>query len=196
MPSTLVLPEPLQVRLNGLPQGLQDHIGRVRVIARELAVAHAVDQDLAELTAAAHDVARHIPGAQLIEEAERLGIVVHAVERSVPILLHGPVGAGWLAEEHEVDDQGVLEGVRWHTTAHPDLAPVGQIVFIADKLDPHKAKTYPFQAAVREAAIRSLEEGALTFLDGMLRQHVDRGDLIHPLCTDTRNALVLAAACC
>jgi predicted HD superfamily hydrolase involved in NAD metabolism len=194
--STLVLPEPLQARLDALPLGLQNHIGRVRVIARELAGAHAVDEDLTELTAAAHDVARHIPGAQLVEEAERMGIVVNTVERSLPILLHGPVGAGWLADAHEVDDPGVLEGVRWHTTAHPDLAPVGQIVFIADKLDPHKAKAYPFQAVVREAAMRSLEEGALAFLDGMLRQHVERGNLIHPLCTDTRNALVLAAACC
>jgi predicted HD superfamily hydrolase involved in NAD metabolism len=193
---TLVLPELLQARLDALPQGLQDHIGRVRGIARELAAAHAVDEDLAELTAAAHDVARHIAGARLIEEAERLGIAVNAVERSVPILLHGPVGAAWLAEGREVADPGVLEGVRWHTTAHPDLAPVGQIVFIADKLDPHKAKVYPFQAAVREAALRSLEEGALVFLDGMLRQHLDRGDLIHPLCTDTRNALVLAAVSC
>ena len=25
--------------------------------------------------------------------------------------------------------------MHWHTTAHPDLAPVGQVVFIADKLD-------------------------------------------------------------
>ena len=194
--STLVLPQPLQARLDGLPQGLQDHINRVRGIARELAGAHAIDEDLAELTAAAHDVARHVSGPQLIEEAERLGIAVNAVERCVPILLHGPVGAAWLAEGREVDDPGVLEGVRWHTTAHPDLAPVGQIVFIADKLDPHKARAYPFQDAVREAALRSLEEGALTFLDGMLRQHLERGDLIHPMCTDTRNALVLAAASC
>ena len=192
----LVLPPTLQSRLDGLPQGLQAHISRVRGIARELAGAHGVDADLAELTAAAHDVARHIAGAQLIEEAERVGISVNSVERAVPILLHGPVGAAWITEDASVSDPGVVEGVRWHTTAHPDLAPVGQVVFIADKLDPHKSKAYPFQAEVREAAFRNLHEGALVFLDGMMRQHVDRGDLVHPLCTDTRNALLLAAMGC
>lgn len=194
--SDLALPTSLQARLDALPEGLRNHINRVRDIARDLAGAHAIDQDLAELTAAAHDVARHIPGPHLIEEAERMGFPVNAVERSVPILLHGPVGAGWLVEEGALNDPSVLEGVRWHTTAHPDLAPVGQVVFIADKLDPHKAKAYPFQAIVRAAAYRDLHEGALAFLDAMLKLHLDHGDLIHPLCTDTRNALLLGALGC
>ena len=194
--SDLALPTTLQARLDALPEGLRNHINRVRDIARDLASAHGIDQDLAELTAAAHDVARHIPGPQLIEEAERMGFAVNAVERSVPILLHGPVGAGWLAEDGALSDPGVLEGVRWHTTAHPDLAPVGQVVFIADKLDPHKAKAYPFQDTVRAAAYLNLQDGALAFLDGMLKLHLDRGDLIHPLCTDTRNALLLGALGC
>jgi predicted HD superfamily hydrolase involved in NAD metabolism len=194
--SELSLPLSLQARLDALPGGLRNHINRVRGIARDLAGAHGIDQDLAELTAAAHDVARHIPGPQLIEEAERMGFAVNAVERSVPILLHGPVGAGWLAEDGALSDPGVLEGVRWHTTAHPDLAPVGQVVFIADKLDPHKANAYPFQDTVRAAAYLNLQDGALAFLDGMLKLHLDRGDLIHPLCTDTRNALLLGALGC
>jgi predicted HD superfamily hydrolase involved in NAD metabolism len=194
--SDLALPTTLQARLDALPDGLRSHINRVRDIARDLASAHAIDQDLAELTAAAHDVARHIPGPQLIEEAERMGFPINAIERSVPILLHGPVGAGWLAEDGALSDPGVLEGVRWHTTAHPDLAPVGQIVFIADKLDPHKANAYPFQDTVRAAAYQNLNDGALAFLDGMLKLHLDRGDLIHPLCTDTRNALLLGALGC
>jgi hypothetical protein len=30
----------------------------------------------------------------------------------------------------------------------------------------------------------------------MLKLHLDHGDLIHPLCTDTRNALLLGALGC
>jgi predicted HD superfamily hydrolase involved in NAD metabolism len=190
------LPPSLQERLDGLPNGLQLHIARVRGIAREVAAAHAIDPDLADLTAAAHDVARHLPGPRLIEEAERLGIEINDVERALPILLHGPVGAGWLAKDGAITDPAVLEGVRWHTTAHPDLAPVGQVVFIADKLDPHKLRAYPFQPEVREAAMRSLNEGALVFIDGVLRQHLDRRELVHPLSTATRNALLFAALNC
>ncbi|MEX2598689.1 MAG: bis(5'-nucleosyl)-tetraphosphatase (symmetrical) YqeK [Dehalococcoidia bacterium] len=191
----LVLPPPLQARLDTLPQGLQAHIERVREIARGLAAVHHVNVPLADLTAAAHDVARHIPGPQLIEEAEHLGLPVNTVERCVPVLLHGPVGAGWLREEGAVTDPAVLEGVHWHTSAHPDLAPVGQVVFIADKLDPHKLRAYPFQPQVREAAHRSLHEGVLAFLEGAMRMHLDQGDAIHPVSNETRNALLLASGC-
>ena len=191
----LTLPPSLQDRLDALPKGLQAHIGRVRTIARELAAAHDVDADTAELTAAAHDVARHVPGPRLLEEAARLGVPINAVERHAPVLLHGPVGAAWLVQDGALTDRDVLEGVRWHTTAHADLAPVGRVVFLADKLDPQKARIYPFQPAVREAAFQSLEDGMLAFLDGALRQHIDRGELVHPTSTDTRNALLLAAAC-
>ena len=192
---TIELPPTLAARLAALPDGLRAHVERVRSIARELAEAHGVDPALADLTAAAHDVARHVPGARLIEEAERLGLRVGAVERAAPILLHGPVGAEWLRADGDVVDADALEGVRWHTTAHPDLAPVGQVVLIADKLDPHKARAYPFQDAVREAALRDLREGALAFLDGALRQHLDRGELAHPLSVEARNRYLLARAC-
>ena len=192
----LALPASLQARLDTLPHGLRNHIDRVRGIARDLASAHSIDPDLAELTAAAHDVARHISGPQLIEEAERMGFSIKNIERHVPILLHGPVGAGWLVEDGTLSDPSVIEGVRWHTTAHPDLAPVGQIVFIADKLDPHKANAYPFQEAVSTAAYQNLQQGTLAFLEGMLKLHIDRGDLIHPLCTDTRNTLLIGAIGC
>ena len=149
---TANLPPTLTARLDAVPDGLRAHVERVRAIARELAVTHAIDPATADLTAAAHDVARHIPGRMLIEEAERLGIPVNNVERAAPILLHGPVGAGWLREDGAIRDPEVLEGVHWHTTAHPDLAPVGQVVFVADKLDPMKQKAYPFQPSVRAAA--------------------------------------------
>ena len=178
--TTLLLPSMLQARLDGLPAGLQAHIERVRGIARELAAAHGVDQDLAELTARAHDVARHQPGAALIEEAERLGIAANAVERSAPILLHGPVGAAWLARERSITDPGVLEGVRWHTTAHPASRHWDRFVFHRGQARPAKAKSYPFQGEVREASWRSLHDGMLAFLDGTLRAHLDRRRLGPP----------------
>ena len=189
------IPPTLTARLNALPDGLRAHIERVRGIACELALVHAIDPATADLTAAAHDVARHIPGRMLIEEAERLGIAVNAVERAAPVLLHGPVGAAWLREDGAIRDAETLEGVCWHTTAHPDLAPVGQAVFVADKLDPAKLKAYPFQPEVRAAAERSLHEGVLAFLDNALKAHLDRREPIHPLSVETRNRLLLALAC-
>lgn len=189
------LPPSLAARLAALPDGLRAHVERVRVIARDLAVRHALDPATADLAAAAHDVARHLPGRRLIEEAERLGVGVSDVERAAPILLHGPVGAAWLLGDGEPLDPEVIEAVRWHTTGSPDLALVGSVVLIADKLDPAKAAAYPFQQAVREAAERDLRDGTLAFLEGALRLHLERGEFVHPVSVETRNRLLIARAC-
>ena len=66
----------LMKHLNGLPEGLAAHVKRVQIIARDLAKVHGVDPDIAELTAAAHDVARHINPKRLLEEAEKLGLKI------------------------------------------------------------------------------------------------------------------------
>jgi HD superfamily phosphohydrolase YqeK len=140
-------------------------------------------------------VARHIPPQKLLKEAERLRLPVNDIERKSPIILHGPVGASWLHQEGVLENNAVLEGVYWHTIAHPDLSLLGQVVLLADKLDPSKRHKFPFQPQVRLAAFHSLSDGLLAFLDGILRQQLERGELIHPTSSETRNRLITAASC-
>ncbi len=192
--TTLRLPLQLQARLDALPRGLRSHIERVRTVARELAAAHGIDVDRAELAAAAHDVARATPPHELLQEAGRLKLPVGPTEARAPILLHGPVGAVWLQREGAITDPEALEGVRWHSTAHPRLSPLGQVVFLADKLDPVKAAMYPFYDAVRQAAFRDLRAGVVVFLDGATELHRQRGEPVHPISLETRTAFSDAGA--
>ncbi|MQF87318.1 MAG: HD domain-containing protein [SAR202 cluster bacterium] len=189
------LPDSLQKHLLSLPRNLRAHISRVRKIARELAVEHSLNAELADLGAAAHDVARHLSGGKLLEEAEKLQIPVGEFERFAPIILHGPVGACWLKKEGILSDSGLLEAVYWHTSAHPDLDPIGKVIFIADKIDPAKVKAYPFQPSVAKAARGSLDEGVLAFLDGIIKEQVDQHRCIHPMSAHTRNRLIIENSC-
>ena len=188
--STLTISPRLQARLSVFPQGLRKHVQRVQTFASELAVAHGVDPVQAELTAAAHDVDYHLLPRRRLEEAQRLGLPVNAVESFKPILLHGPVGAAWLRQEGTITDPEVLEGVRWHTTAHPGLTPVGRVVFLADKLDPRKLARYPFQNEVGDLARHDLDCAMLEFLTQDLVRLLRSGNLIHPASVAARNDLV------
>lgn len=183
----LDIPDLLQERLSTLPKNLQAHIERVREIARSLSEIHGVDPDKAELAAAGHDVARHISPEALLKYALDSGLEVNPVEQRFPILLHGPVGSAWLEREGSVTDQEILHSIRWHTTGHPNLSPLGQIVFLADKLDPNKERSYPFQETVKQAARIKLSDGMTEFLNGILQQQLVRGDMIHPVSIATRN---------
>ena len=183
------------LRLHGLvqtlPLGLQDHLHRTRDLAVELASRHNVDTAKVELAALGHDLLRAVSGNQLLQEARSLGLAVHPVEERVPILLHGPLAAQRLQQECGITDHEVLEAVHWHSTACPGMGRVGLVVFLADKLDPHKAESNPWLRRVAEIAQESLERAAAEYLTLELADLLKQGSLLHPASVKARNHLLM-----
>lgn len=183
----------VETALKTLPLGLQEHIERTRALAREFAAALHVDVAQADLAAAAHDLARAYDDARQLAEAKRLGIVPNDVERETPLLLHGPIAAEMLKQEMGCTDASVLEAVYWHTTARPGLGKVGQVVFLADKVEPHKVARRPFLQQVRDAATREPEWAIGLYLTDELERLLREGFLLHPIAVESRNHFVLRA---
>ncbi len=186
-------PAAVQRRVDRLPAGLQAHIHRVVEIARELAVCHGIDQEQAALAALAHDVARAMTDGELLRRAAGMGLPIGVVDRRVPILLHGPVGAEILQQEAGLTDISIYKAVYWHTTANPDLDELGKVVFIADKLDPAKIDSYPYLPQIRQMAFQDLDRSILHFLTRQAMDRLNRGELVHPVMVETRNALLAAS---
>ena len=182
----------IQRRVRALPAGLQAHIHRVEEIARELALPHGIEQERAALGMLAHDVARAMGDDELLRRAVELGLPIGTVEREVPILLHGPVGAELLSREDGLAD---LHGaVYWHTTGHPTLDVLGKVVFLADKLDPQKVNMYPYQPLLKQLALEDLDRAMLEFLTRETISLASRGLLVHPMVVEMRNHLLATSA--
>jgi predicted HD superfamily hydrolase involved in NAD metabolism len=182
----------VQQRVSALPEGLQDHIYRVCDIAAELAVLHGVDPELARLGALAHDVARAMPARELLDRAASFELPIRLIDRQLPVLLHGPVGAELLRREEGLKEQSLHQAVYWHTTAHPSLDSLGKLVFLADKLDPQKVKRYSYQPYLQELAMKDLDRAVLEFLTRELVSLASQGKMVHPDMVEARNALLAA----
>ena len=182
----------LQSRVESLPDGLKAHIYRARDVALELAERHKIDAARTELGILAHDVMRATPGRELLRMAEEAGLPVGVLDRRLPILLHGPVGAESVRRENDLADDEILEAVRWHSTAHPSLSPLGKLVFIADKLDPQKAAADPYQPELRKMAEEDLDLAVLEFLSREAEGRIQRREPVHPISIETINCLLIA----
>ena len=93
--------------------------------------------------------------------------------------------------EDEIDVE-VVEAVHWHSTAAPGLHAIGKVVFLADKLDPAKARRYSFIDAVRALAAEDLDGALEAFLSGKLERLVRGGHLLHPASLAARDEVVAA----
>jgi predicted HD superfamily hydrolase involved in NAD metabolism len=184
------LPSEIEARLAGLPAGLREHVKRARDVGRELAARHDVDEGLVDLGLAAHDLARGLNADKLRAEALRHGLNITLVERHAPMLLHGPVAAQWLEHEGTLTHDSVLQAVRWHTTGVPGMTRIAKVVFLADKLDPHKVAEYPYLQKVKSLAAISVDEAILEHLDRVIEYLLGRKLLVHPASLELRNELV------
>ena len=180
----------IQSRVNKLPPGLQAHINRVSDIARELAPLHGVDPDRAALGMLAHDVARAMPNQELLRHAAEFNLPVTLVERQMPVMLHGPVGAEILQREDGLTEEDLYQAVYWHTTGHPSLDRLGKVVFLADKLDPLKISRYPYLPFLRELALEDLDRAILEFLSRETVARATTNEMVHPATVETRNHLL------
>ncbi len=191
-PTYQIANDKFRERFESLPDKLQAHIYRVRDVGLELAARHGIDEERAELAILGHDVARAAKKNEIMRQAERFGLSILDIERRSPVMLHGPVGAELLRQEDGLDDEEILAAVRWHTTGHSSLTPLGMLVFIADKLEPRKIKSYPYQQELMYIARESLHMAVLEFLSRESALRMAERKPVHPTTVQAINTLLLA----
>ena len=168
------------------------HIQGVVTTARELARRFGVDQQRAELAALLHDAARDWPVSRLTATLADAGERPSPLEQASPELLHGPAAAHWARAQLGVDDDAVLDAVRYHTTGRPGMSPLEMVLVVADYSEP--GREFAAAAAIRDAAVQSLETACLLSLDARLRYLLDGGHPIHPRTVEARNWLLMRRA--
>ncbi|MDP2726015.1 MAG: hypothetical protein Q8P59_00585, partial [Dehalococcoidia bacterium] len=93
-----------------------------------------------------------------------------------------------------ITDAEILEAIQWHSTACPGMGRVGLVVFLADKLDPMKARRSPRLKRLVEIAKESLETAVVEYLTGEMALLLKAGSLLHPASVEARNYLLLKAS--
>jgi predicted HD superfamily hydrolase involved in NAD metabolism len=154
------------------------HTLRVADTAADLARVHGLDEERARLSALIHDAARESEPEEFLRLAEEWNLTVEEPERQSPKLLHGPVAAELARRELGVRDEEVLEAVRAHTTAKPEMGPLSLTLYVADKIEP--ARDYPSVERLRKLAREDLHAATTEALRRAIAHNEGRGKDVHP----------------
>jgi len=117
-----------------------EHCLRVAGEAAQLARHYGLNEESARLAGLAHDVARDLPAAELLERAVCYGLMLGAEEIANPIILHAPVGAAIVEREWQIKDTAVLTAISLHTVPAPDMDEFSQLIYLADLIEPGRKK--------------------------------------------------------
>lgn len=164
------------------------HILGVRDTAVEMAIRFDADVEQAALAALLHDCAKNLSFEELFSVAQEAELALMEIDRQVPELLHGPVGAVLASNRYEVKDEVILEAIRSHTLGSTNMSVLDKIIYIADMIEP--GRDYPAVASLREVARKDLDEALLACFDQALHYVINNGFLIHPRTIEARNAII------
>ncbi len=186
--------ELLRAALTKVPPSLAEHILRVVDEAERLADIHGVDKQAARIAALGHDLLRaavtHNNGDRLLRICDEQGYAADPVDRAEPILMHGPLAVAILREQYNVLDADILGAVAYHTTAHAGMTRLQKLIFIADKIEPHKMGGRPPVIHVGDLAESDLDAAMRAYLDYFIEEALRGNWVIHPNTVAARNELV------
>ncbi|XOQ26699.1 MAG: bis(5'-nucleosyl)-tetraphosphatase (symmetrical) [Mitsuokella multacida] len=150
-----------------------------------------VDEEQARVAGLLHDCAREFRNEDMIKEAEKRGIAIGEVERSMPLLLHANIGAQRVQEIYGVDDKEISQAIARHTVGGPQMTKLDKIIWYADMIEP--GRDFPGVEELRRLAKKaSLDEMLLAGLSHSIIFVVQKGHLVHPATVLARNEILLS----
>lgn len=116
------------------------HSKRVADCCDSIARLYALDTEKCMFTGWAHDIAREWSSDTLLLFVRRNDPEgIDPVEEENPKLLHGHVGSIIIARELGIEDECLIEAVRYHTLGKADFCPIGKVLYCADYLEPGRS---------------------------------------------------------
>ena len=122
-----------------------------------------------------HDLCKAMQPGELASAVAEYGITE---DLDSPNLLHGPVAAEECRRSLGIDDDAVIDAIRWHTTGRAGWSRVGQALYFSDYGEP--LRTHAGAAEARAMLEREGFEAALLFVIENKLSHVRKRFTLHP----------------
>lgn len=170
-----------------MPERRWQHVLGVVETAVELADRFGGDRDKAWLAALLHDYTKAWPIDRMERIIREQGLPAELLEHDKE-LWHAHVGAWVVRQEHGIDDEEVLDAIRYHTSGREGMTQLDKIVCLADYMEP--SRDFPGVERIRELAKTSLDEALIAGFDSTISFLLSKGKIIFPLTVLSRNDLI------
>ncbi len=122
--------------------------------AANLAQLYNCDVTKASIAGILHDCAKMYSDDELIKICNKNNIPINKYEIDNGYLLHAKVGSFIAQTKYSIDDEEILNAIKWHTTGTTNMTLLDKIIFISDYIEPSRTKQ-PNLKEIRELAFIS-----------------------------------------
>ncbi|SHG96948.1 putative HD superfamily hydrolase of NAD metabolism [Anaerosphaera aminiphila DSM 21120] len=124
--------------INRIGEKRFEHSLRVMQTAEKLAEKYDVDIKKARTAAYYHDCAKIGNSTELFKQCEIYNLKIDHEMKMAPQIIHGYLGAVIAKKNYGIDDEDILNAIKYHTTGREDMSKLEKIIFLADYIEPKR----------------------------------------------------------
>ncbi len=156
------------------PQRYQHTMDTV-VKAMELSMGTSADKEVVFIASLLHDCAKYkTPSENQLKELKDF--------LDCPAIIHAPLGAIIARDEYGINDERILNAIKYHSTGRAGMSIEEMIVCLADAIE--DGREYPNVDYVREQSQIGIIKGMIANLSGVIDFETKKGNLVHHLTLD------------
>ena len=133
----------------------------VEEMAVRLANLHGADEEKAAFAGRYHDIAKNFDTETMDSYVRKYGLSEKLIGNNA--LAHSKVAAAILENEYGVDDEDIINAVRYHTTGRSGMSLLEELIFVADAVEDNR--TYNDLKYYQQLAETDLDRACFEILE-------------------------------
>ena len=153
------------------------HVLGVAETAENYAKLYGTDPAKAEIAGLLHDCTKDYSYKIQLKILEDYGVQTRLEDRKEPIIhsIPAPISAKY---DFGIDDEEILNALRYHTTGRAEMTLLDKIIYVADFTEP--TRNYSDVNFYREKAENNLDEALFLGMKWIIRDKIDNDKFLHP----------------
>ncbi len=143
---------------------------------RKLAEAYDEDPDRAYFAGLVHDICKELPAEEMKRTAVDSDLSMTKAELETKALWHAVAGAGYVRDVMKINDEDIINAVRFHTVGRAGMTRLEEIVYMGDLISADR--TYKDVKKFRKLAYHDLNRAMLEALIFSIESVIDKKGLI------------------
>jgi len=153
--------------------------------AIKLAKLNGISEEKAEIAGLAHDVAKNLSKARIKEIIEENNIILSQLEENNSDLWHSIIGHLEAKDKLGIEEEEILDSIRWHTTGKEDMSVLAKIIYISDMIEPNRK--FEGIEDIRKSTFEDLDKGVYLGLTHSIKFLLSKNLLIDENTIKARN---------